>query len=86
MKKESGGSRVAEAGEDAKAAARDRVRRHREGLRARGLRPIQIWIPDTRKPGFQTEIDRQCAAINDPVHDAELYAFMDAVLADMKWD
>ncbi len=55
------------AGSDAKAAARDRVRRHRESLRAQGLRPIQIWIPDTRRPGFAEEARRQCLAIrNDP--------------------
>jgi hypothetical protein len=39
--------------EKKKIAARERVRKHRESLRARGLRPIQIWVPDTRKPGFR---------------------------------
>ncbi len=52
---------------DPKAAARDRVRRHRESLRAQGLRPIQIRIADTRRPGFAEEARRQCLAIrNDP--------------------
>lgn len=52
---------------DAKTAARDRVRKHRESLRAQGLRPIQIWIPDTRRPGFAEEARRQCLAVrNDP--------------------
>lgn len=68
-----------------KVAARDRVRKHREGLRAQGLRPIQIWVPDTRRPGFQEEVRRQCLAVNDPVHDKEVFDFMDAVLADAKW-
>ena len=36
-----------------------RVRRHREGLRESGLRPVQLWVPDTRKPGFQKECRRQ---------------------------
>jgi hypothetical protein len=69
-----------------KLAARERVRKHRESLRARGLRPIQIWVPDTRRPGFAEEARRQCLAANDPVHDKELFDFMDAVLADTKWD
>ncbi|WP_122260155.1 antitoxin MazE family protein, partial [Pseudomonas syringae group genomosp. 3] len=30
----------------------DRVQRHRDALRAAGLRPIQIWVPDTRRPDF----------------------------------
>ena len=73
-------------GIDTKAAASERVRKHREMLRARGLRSIQIWVPDTRRPGFQAEIDRQCAAVNDAAHDREVFEFMDAVLADTKWD
>jgi hypothetical protein len=37
-----------------------RVRRRRDKLRAAGLRPIQIWVPDTRAPGFAEECARQC--------------------------
>ena len=41
-----------------------RVQRRREKLRAAGLRPIQIWVPDTRAPGFAEECERQCRVIN----------------------
>jgi hypothetical protein len=41
----------------------DRVRRRRDKMRAAGLRPIQIWVPDTRAPGFAEECRRQCALI-----------------------
>ncbi len=37
----------------------ERVHRHRESLRAAGLRPVQIWVPDTRRPGFANECRRQ---------------------------
>jgi hypothetical protein len=37
----------------------DRVERRRAKLRAAGLRPIQIWVPDTRAPGFAEECLRQ---------------------------
>jgi hypothetical protein len=63
--------------EKKKIAARERVRKHRESLRARGLRPIQIWVPEAR---------RQCLAANDPAHDKEIFDFMEAVLADTQWD
>ena len=33
-------------------SASDRVAKHRANLRASGLRPFQIWAPDTRIPGF----------------------------------
>jgi hypothetical protein len=39
--------------------SRDKVRRHRQVLRAQGLRPIQIWVPDTRSPAFRAEAERQ---------------------------
>jgi len=45
----------------------DRVRKHREELRAAGLRPVQIWVPDSRRPGFVRECRRQSRKLlNDP--------------------
>jgi len=40
-----------------------RVRKHRLALRAAGLRPIQIWVPDTRRAGFADECRRQCLVL-----------------------
>jgi hypothetical protein len=40
-----------------------RVRRRRENLRRQGMRPLQIWIPDTRSPGFAEEARRQGALV-----------------------
>jgi hypothetical protein len=70
---------------EANLSARERVRKHRESLRAQGLRPIQIWVPDTRLPGFAKKIRRQCIAANDPEHDREVFDFMDAVMAETEW-
>lgn len=39
--------------------SKDRVRAHRERLRAKGLRPIQIWVPDVTSPDFAREAHRQ---------------------------
>lgn len=33
-------------------------------MRAQGLRPIQIWVPDVRSPGFADEARRQSALVN----------------------
>jgi DNA-binding LacI/PurR family transcriptional regulator len=60
-------------------ASRDRVRGYREGLRRQGLRPIQIWVPDTRSPAFAIEAHRQSAAIAASPHEAEDQAFIDAI-------
>ena len=41
----------------------ERVKKHRDALRAAGLRPVQIWVPDTRQPGFAAECRRQSRAV-----------------------
>ena len=61
----------------------ERVRKRRAALREAGLRPVQMWVPDTRKPGFSEECRRQgqVAAKADLV-DPGLLEVMDAALAD----
>jgi hypothetical protein len=62
----------------------ERVRKRRDAFRAAGLRPIQIWVPDTRRPGFAEECQRQSrlvAAADAADHDLE--AFMEAALVDL---
>lgn len=43
----------------------ERVRRRRDKLRAAGLRPVQIWVPDVRAAGFAAECARQSRLIYD---------------------
>ena len=59
--------------------SRVKVREHRERLRAQGLRPIQIWVPDVRSPSFRSEAHRQSAAIAASAHAREDQAFIDAI-------
>jgi len=61
-----------------------RVQKHRISLRDSGLRPIQIWVPDTRAPGFTEECRRQSrlVAIADR-EDQELMSFLDSALNDL---
>lgn len=42
----------------------EKQRLYRERLRTRGLRPMQIWVPDTRARGFAAECRRQALRIN----------------------
>jgi hypothetical protein len=62
-----------------KASSRDKVRLHRERLRAQGLRPIQIWVPDTRSPRFAAEARRQSKLIADSAAEAQDQAFVDSI-------
>lgn len=36
-----------------------RVQKHRDAMRMAGLRPVQIWVPDTRRPDFAQQCRRQ---------------------------
>jgi hypothetical protein len=44
--------------------SRDRTTRYRQTLRQKGLRPVQLWLPDTRTPQFAAAARRQCERIN----------------------
>lgn len=61
--------------------SRVKVREHRERLRAQGLRPIQIWVPDVRATSFRSEAHRQSLAVATSVQAGEDQAFIDAVSA-----
>ena len=56
-----------------------KVRAHRERLRRQGLRPIQIWVPDVRSPGFAAEARRQSHAVAASARASEDQAFIDGV-------
>jgi hypothetical protein len=66
----------------------ERVREARDKLRAAGLRPVQIWIPDTTAPGFAAEAARQARLLAEweasPAGREEM-AFWDALAAEA-WD
>ena len=44
--------------------SRQRVREHRARVRAQGLRPVQIWVPDVGAPGFGEEAHHQSRAVS----------------------
>ena len=60
-------------------SSRNKVRAHRARLRARGLRPIQLWVPDVRQPEFAAEAHRQSQAVAASFGEREDQAFIDAV-------
>lgn len=64
-----------------------RVKQHRDGLRAAGLRPLQIWVPDTRRPGFAEECRRQSLVLRGDPHEQETLAWLEAAAAETEdWE
>jgi len=63
---------------------KQRVQKHRNALRMAGLRPVQIWVPDTRRPDFAEECRRQSLLVAQADSaDAAMQQFMDNALADV---
>jgi hypothetical protein len=63
----------------------ERVQQHRDRLRASGLRPVQIWVPDTRKPGFAKECRRQSRLLRKDPHEAETLGWLESTADTEGW-
>jgi hypothetical protein len=57
-----------------------RMANYRQRMRAAGLRPVQIWVPDSRAPKFVAVCRRQARAVaaSDPAGD-EIMRFVASV-------
>jgi hypothetical protein len=62
-----------------RAATRLKVREHRQRLRAKGMRPIQIWVPDVRSPEFSAEARRQSQLVAQSAQEPEIQALIDSL-------
>ncbi len=63
-------------------SSRDKVRMHRERLRAQGLRPVQIWVPDVRARSFVAAARKQSSAVAASKHAGRDQRFIDEVAED----
>ena len=52
-------------------------------LRAKGLRPEIVWVPDTDSPGLEVDLKRQIKAINESPDNAEVLDFLDRAAEDL---
>lgn len=57
-----------------KSAVTQRVQKHRELLRAAGLKPVQIWIPDTRSAQFRKKCEQESLSLAGDPQEAETLA------------
>jgi hypothetical protein len=63
--------------------SRDKVRAHRARMRKKGMRLIQMWVPDVRSKAFKRQAHLDSLAIANSPHAKEDQAFVDAISA---WD
>ena len=64
-------------------SSRHKVQRHRERLRAQGMRLIQIWVPDVRSRSFMLAARKQSRMVAASSFEAEDQAFIDAISVDL---
>jgi hypothetical protein len=74
--------------ESRKESAREGMRKHREDMRRRGFKLVQLWVPDPSAPGFAAELQRQIRSLATHA-DREADSFTNAGLAavwnDPEW-
>lgn len=65
-------------------ATKDKMKAYRARLRAEGLRPVQIWVPDVRSPTLAAEARRQSRLVSRRRRrEAEALDFIEAAF---DWD
>jgi hypothetical protein len=66
-------------------AVTDRVRKHREQLRAEGLKPVQIWLPDTRSESFRRKCEQESLSLATDPLEADTLAWIADVADTDGW-
>lgn len=65
-------------------SVKDRVSGYRQRMRARGYRPVQVWVLDVRTPEFAAEARRQAALVAQHDRQGDDQEFIEAV--SVSWD
>ncbi len=63
----------------------DRVRKHREALRMAGLRPVQLWVPDTRQASFAALCREQSARLTNDPQETEILQWIEDISDQKGW-
>jgi hypothetical protein len=62
---------------------KEKQKRYRTRLRRKGLRPVQIWVPDTRAAWFSAECRKQARLV---VRSAQEKPALDFISEIAAWD
>ena len=66
-------------------SSQQKVSEHRRRLREKGLRPIQLWVPDVRTAAFRKQAHRQSLAVATSASANDDQSFIDA-LSELQLD
>ena len=63
-----------------------RSRERRQALRMAGLRPVQLWVPDTRRSSFAEECRRQCESLRGDTQEREVLDWIERATDVEGWE
>ncbi len=66
--------------------AAERVRKRRAAMRMAGLRPIQLWVPDTHRPSFAQECRRQSALLRGDAQESDVLTWIESASDAEGWE
>ena len=69
-----------------KSAAAIRVQKYRANLRHKGLKPVQIWVPDVRSKGFLEECIRQALLAKNADDEHDIHHLIDSTADFRGWE
>lgn len=62
----------------------DRMESYRNRMKEKGLRPVQIWVPNTRLDSFQKHLKSQINGLNIE-HESSVLEFFGSVSDRSQW-
>jgi hypothetical protein len=67
-------------------AITERVRKHREQLRAAGFKPVQLWLPDTSSATFRKKCARESLSLANDPDESEILTWIAEVADTDGWE
>ena len=66
--------------------AAQKMDRYRKKLISAGLRPVQLWLPDTQSKAIVEEVRRQSLRVSSDSQETDVMNFIEAVMDDEGWE
>lgn len=64
------------------ATGAERVRKHREKMKAAGLKPVTIWVPDVNSPEYREQVARAIEIINNSPEEKQILEELSSIEID----
>ena len=63
-----------------------KMRQYRDRLKAAGLRPIQLWVPDIRSQKIIDEVRKQSIRVSSDSQEPRIMDFVESVMDHDGWE